>query len=226
MISKVPKPGNGSFTFFEFAPELGKANYARYTYTDENGKEQIQYFSREDIQFRFDEIAVAKQKLQTDFNIAGALANFVAAGWLVKAEMKITTADMKATINGQWVRESTTGWSQATIDYQEYVTGTKAGAAFEIGGVRFDGVRGHTLLDAKSSYDNFVNSKTGQFYSWFVDSKTGGKSLVDQARRQLTAANGASIEWNFSSQKTLEATQKLLKDNAIEGITLKYNPKQ
>jgi hypothetical protein len=82
------------------------------------------------------------------------------------------------------------GWSQRAIAYQEFVTGTKAGTAFEVGGVRFDGVRNNTLLEAKSSYDNFVNKKTGGFYSWFK----GQNSLVTQARNQIKAANGSAIE--------------------------------
>ncbi|MFN9803326.1 MAG: Tox-REase-5 domain-containing protein [Bacteroidota bacterium] len=125
-------------------------------------------------------------------------------------------------VAGRWVAESTAGWSQRAMAYQEFVTGTKAGTAFEVGGVSFDGVRNNTLLEAKSSYDNFVNKKTGGFYSWFK----GQNSLVTQARNQIKAANGSAIEWNFSSQKTLDATQKLFKDNNIQGITLKLNPQQ
>jgi RHS repeat-associated protein len=221
-----PKPDNGSFAFFEFDPALGKANYAKYTYTDASGKQQVQYFSQADVQFRFDEIAAAKQKLDKAFSIVAATANFVAAGWLLKAEMKVFSAEVKSTINGQWVRESTAGWSKATIEYQEFVTGTKAGAAYEVGGVRFDGVRGGTLLEAKGNYDNFVNAKTGQFQNWFVNSKKGAKSLLDQAQRQITAANGASVEWNFSSQKILNATKSYFESQGIKsGITYKLNPK-
>jgi len=122
--------------------------------------------------------------------------------------------------SGSWVQESTKEWSQRAIEYQEYVTGTKAGTAYEVNGTRFDGVKGNTLLEAKSSYDNFINKATGQFYSWFK----GQKALLDQARRQLSSAGGSNIEWDFSSQKSLDATQRLFKENNIQGIDLKYNP--
>jgi len=125
-------------------------------------------------------------------------------------------------ITGTWVAENTAGWSESAIAYQEYVTGARSGSAFEVNGVKFDGIRKNTLLEAKSSYDNFVNKKTGEFYSWF----RGKNSLVDQAQRQIKGADGASIEWNFSSQKSLDATQKLFKENNITGITLKYTPKK
>jgi hypothetical protein len=42
--------------------------------------------------------------------------------------------------------------------------------------------------------------------------------------RQIEAANGAPIQWSFSSQKSLDATQALFKQNNITGITLKYTP--
>ncbi|ACU62217.1 RHS repeat-associated core domain-containing protein [Chitinophaga pinensis] len=84
---KVPKPDNGSFAFFEFSPELKKANYGKYTYTDNNGKQQVQYFSSEELQFRIDEIEAAKQRLNKDINIAAASANLVGAGMLAKAEL-------------------------------------------------------------------------------------------------------------------------------------------
>ena len=122
-------------------------------------------------------------------------------------------------ITGKWVSESTSGWSKASISYQEQITGVSAGNAFEVGGVKFDGVRDGTLLEAKGSYDNFVG-KDGSFQSWFK----GQDGLVDQASRQIEAADGAAIEWNFSSQKTLDATKELFKQNDITGITLKYTP--
>ena len=128
-------------------------------------------------------------------------------------------APMLSRIKGKWVAESTAGWSTKAKSYQEFVTGVKPGSAFDVNGVKFDGFKGNTLLEAKSSYDNFV-SKTGDFYSWFK----GKDALLDQARRQLKAANGAAIEWNFSSQKSLDATQKLFKENNISGIDLKYKP--
>ncbi len=124
-------------------------------------------------------------------------------------------------VSGIWVSESTAGWSASAIAYQEYVTGVRAGNAFKVNGVRFDGIRNNVLVEAKSSYDNFVG-KNGEFYSWFK----GRQSLLDQAERQIKAANGASIEWNFSSQKSLDATRKLFIDNNITEITLKYTPQQ
>lgn len=94
--------------------------------------------------------------------------------------------------------------------------------------MRFDGIRGNTLLEAKSSYDNFINKKTGQFQSWFVnDPKKGAPKLLDQAQRQIAAANGAPIEWNFASQETLNATKSYFESQGLKsGINYKYTPQQ
>ena len=38
---------------------------------------------------------------------------------------------------------------------------------YEVRGVRFDGFRNGTLLEAKGNYSQFVNKNTGQFHGWF-----------------------------------------------------------
>ena len=62
---------------------------------------------------------------------------------------------------------------------------------------------------------NFVG-KDGNFQSWFK----GAESMVDQAKRQLNAADGAPIQWHFENKVVMEATQKLFKEQGIEGIDL------
>jgi filamentous hemagglutinin len=61
------------------------------------------------------------------------------------------------------------------------------------------------LVDAKGwNYANFVD-KSGNFYRWFE----GNQTLVEQARRQITAAAGETVEWVFAEQRAMEATQRL-----------------
>ncbi|WP_394339632.1 Tox-REase-5 domain-containing protein [Mucilaginibacter gracilis] len=123
---------------------------------------------------------------------------------------------------GNWVDESTTGWSKAAKEYQEQITGQPAGKAYLVKGTKFDGIaKDGTLLEAKSSYDNFVKKGTGQFYGWFK----GAKSLVDQARRQLTDAAGKKIVWHIETKKTFDAIENLFEANGISGITLEYTPR-
>lgn len=149
--------------------------------------------------------------LENDFIIYGGTKFQIASSSTITTER----------IAGAWVKESTAGWSQAAIEYQEYVTGVKAGEAFEINGVKFDGVNGNTLLEAKNSYNKWVSSKTGEFYNSFK----GREGLLKQARRQIDAANGKDIEWHFSSEKALKATKSLFEQNNItSGIKYVYDP--
>ena len=122
---------------------------------------------------------------------------------------------------GKWVTESTKGWSAAAKSYQEFVTGVKAGNAFEVNGIKFDGVIDDILVDAKSSYNSLIDKSTGQFRQFFKVNE----DLVDQARRQLKAADGVPVRWYFETTETLNATQKLFELNGIEGIELIFHPR-
>jgi hypothetical protein len=64
--------------------------------------------------------------------------------------------------------------------YQKFITGTDQ--VFLRNGVKFDGVLGDTLIDAKDKYSQFLN-KSGEFKSWF----NGKEEFVNSALRQLKA---------------------------------------
>lgn len=34
-------------------------------------------------------------------------------------------------------------------------------------GVKFDGIKGNTLIDTKAHYSQYIDNKTGEFYTWF-----------------------------------------------------------
>lgn len=102
------------------------------------------------------------------------------------------------------------------------VAGVDASQSFKLNGVKFDGITDSgVLLDAKSGMGNFVG-KDGNFKNWFK----GADSLIDQANRQLKAADGIKIQWHFENKKVMEATQKLFKKNDIEGIELIHTPRK
>lgn len=109
--------------------------------------------------------------------------------------------------------------SDASRAYQKQITG-KEGQAFLQNGVKFDGENNGTLIEAKGSYNNFVNKKTGEFYDWF----NGQNSLADQANRQIAASKGAQINWYFSDQSSMNATKSLFQTQGIKGINYIYEP--
>jgi len=59
--------------------------------------------------------------------------------------------------------------------------------------------------------------KNGDFYPWFK----GQTSLLNQAQRQIAAADGTNIVWSVAEPKALEAIQNLFDDNGTTGIQLK-----
>lgn len=117
-------------------------------------------------------------------------------------------------LRGQWktVNESMSKFSR---DYQTQITG-RTGEVFLQNGVKFDGMKNGILLDAKGKYAQFVSKATGEFYDWFK----GKDALVNEARRQIAASEGARIQWYFAEQKALEATKILFEENNIKGIEL------
>lgn len=132
---------------------------------------------------------------------------------------------VKKSLNGEFktVNES---MSDASKSYQSYVTGKPWNQNYVITNpvtgkpVKFDGYSNGILLDAKSGMSNFVN-KQGEFYDWF----NGKQGLLDQARRQLQAADGNRIRWTFENEDVMNATKTLFEENGIEGIELMHVPK-
>ena len=119
--------------------------------------------------------------------------------------------------NGAWkaVNES---MSDASRAYQTQITG-HTNEAYIVNKVKFDGVStsGH-LIEAKGDYSHFISQKTGSFYDWFA----GADDLVNQARRQISAAGGIPIDWYFSDYSTMKAVQSLFRSKGISGISYIY----
>src|ERR1051326_7906397 len=99
--------------------------------------------------------------------------------------------------------------------YQGQIPGRAANESFLVNGVKFDGVAGGTLLEAKGpGHAQFVDKAAGAFKAWW----SGAKGLVDQATRQIAAANGAPIEWHVAEKTAATAIQNLLTKNGLEAI--------
>ncbi|MEZ5923860.1 MAG: RHS repeat-associated core domain-containing protein [Hyphomicrobiaceae bacterium] len=106
----------------------------------------------------------------------------------------------------------------AAAAYQSRIGGLPLGKAFEVNGVIFDGYNATSLLEAKYNYGQIV--KDGEFTSWFGESN----KMVDQARRQLDAAQGASVGWHFNDLNAADATRSLFSREGIFGITVSHTP--
>jgi hypothetical protein len=118
--------------------------------------------------------------------------------------------------------------------YQDQITGKPNAAGSYVykasgGGetADFDGYRDGKLIEAKGpGYAGFT--KNGEFQRWWVNSKSGGQAMLNQARREATVASslGVPLEWDVAEPQAAEAIQTLLEDNGITGITVRYVPPQ
>ncbi|HBH54713.1 MAG TPA: hypothetical protein DDY91_22755, partial [Planctomycetaceae bacterium] len=125
--------------------------------------------------------------------------------------------DEPTNIAGQWqsVIESMLERARA---YQQQITG-RSGQAYFVDGVKFDGVANGDLIDAKGpGYANFV--KNGWFRHWF----NGADELVEQAQRQVRAANGTPIRWHVAEADAVTAIRNLFADSGITGSSTTIIP--
>lgn len=133
---------------------------------------------------------------------------------------------------GEW-GPSGEKFTDAAREYQEFVTGHPATEAFIVENngqrVKFDGIDpdyppNGALVDAKYSYDNFIDEGPGgelEFKGWFQ----GNKALVKQVRRQHDVANGHPVVWRVATVKTTDMLKHLIIEDAeIEGIEIEYYP--
>ncbi|MCL2882233.1 MAG: Tox-REase-5 domain-containing protein [Coriobacteriia bacterium] len=134
-------------------------------------------------------------------------------------EVTLESDELGSELSGSWqaVNESMSDLSRA---YQTQITGV-AGESWVENGVKFDGIVDGTLIDAKGDYSHFIDGNGG-FKDWFTN--TGAQSLIDQANRQLAAANGTPINWYFMNQGDLDAVRNLFAREGITWIKFIYQP--
>jgi RHS repeat-associated protein len=117
---------------------------------------------------------------------------------------------------GVWM-QVTESMSAKAAAYQRFITGQAIDMAYVVNGVKFDGFLKGVLLDAKSGLKNMVLGQS--FRRWFT-----GKSMINQARRQIAAANGTPIEWHVEHEAVAQAIRELFKKNEIKGIEVIVAP--
>lgn len=78
--------------------------------------------------------------------------------------------------------------------------------------VKFEGLVNGTLVDAKSKY------------AFLLEKNWAQRGLLEQAQRQIKAANSAAIEWHFAEEAAAKTVQQLFKQEAVTGISVHYTP--
>ena len=118
---------------------------------------------------------------------------------------------------GQWETASES-MSARAMGYQTQIAGHQ-GQIFRLNGVKFDGYNNGILMEAKGpDYANFI--KNGEFRTWFQ----GARGLIEQAHRQLIAAQGIPIEWHVAERTAADVIYKLLEEAGYGMIKVIFTP--
>ncbi|WP_263436595.1 restriction endonuclease fold toxin 5 domain-containing protein [Stigmatella hybrida] len=115
---------------------------------------------------------------------------------------------------GEWIQVNES-MSASARKYQAQVTGAPEGSAYRVRGggekADFDGYRDGVLLEAKGpGYEAFFekNLEPKRFFK-------GGEGLLQQAQRQMVAAQGAPIQWIVAEKRFAEALRKLFTNSGF-----------
>ena len=156
--------------------------------------------------------------------IIAALKGILDSGKEIGSNLKVTIQgwlNKGGSEPGVW-EKTNEAMSEASRNYQKFITGASDGMVYKVNGVKFDGFKNGMLIEAKGNYSQFVNKKTGEFQKWF----SGKDSLVSQANRQINAANGTKIQWFFNDETSLNAVKNLFSKENITDIELIFKPMQ
>jgi hypothetical protein len=120
---------------------------------------------------------------------------------------------------GKWVK-ATESMKRPAHEYQAQITGAPEGYVYKVGDVKFDGYKNGVLLEAKGpGYLDFFK-KGGEPGGWFK----GAEKMVEQAMRQVEAANGTPIQWYFAEREVADAMRIRFMDEGLGMIDVIHRP--
>jgi hypothetical protein len=108
--------------------------------------------------------------------------------------------------------------SEQARRYQAQVTGAPEGYIYRVKlgnkEVKFDGFDQGVLIETKATgFAQWVDKQLN-----FVRIFKGRLQMLDQAKRQVAAANGTPVRWIVAEEKLAGALKKLFKANGLEDI--------
>ncbi|MBK3571687.1 Tox-REase-5 domain-containing protein, partial [Streptomyces sp. MBT62] len=140
------------------------------------------------------------------------------------ADLKNRTLGDADSGDGYWAsrdRNPAPNWkNESWLRYQEQVTGTVRGEEYVVPypkegvpDVEFDGwdAGRQTYLEAKNGYEGYLSkSSQGELTA------SGKTEFVTEARRQIAAAGGKTIEWHFSNADVAKAARRAFRDEGLD----------
>jgi Restriction endonuclease fold toxin 5 len=114
---------------------------------------------------------------------------------------------------GGWTTKNES-MSPRAADFQASVTGAPPGTVYRLHGVDFDGFSNGVLLDAKGpGYANLLD-RNGEIQPW----ARVRDEWLDDAERQLRAADGVPVRWVVAEPETAAAIRRLLAREGFDEI--------
>ncbi|OLT17207.1 hypothetical protein BJF80_03275 [Serinicoccus sp. CUA-874] len=108
--------------------------------------------------------------------------------------------------------------------YQEQITGQPVNIGYVVDGTKFDGYANGEFIDAKGpGYNSFFRAD-GTPYEWWAVSRTGGPSMLRQARTQLRLAHGHPVVWYVAEAHAARGIEDWLTLNGIFDIEIRIQP--
>ncbi|MFI6658986.1 Tox-REase-5 domain-containing protein [Streptomyces sp. NPDC050523] len=188
---------------------------------DEDAKKQA-----EEARKQADEASAAEKAAQKEAS-RKLVAKWKKPSWY--KDLKNPRAGFKDAGDGSWkAKKSVAYWptQERWMRYQEQISKVKRGKEYSVKdpqtgrAVDFDGWDSarQTYVEAKFGYGKQVASD-GTLVKKQAD------KFIEQARRQLRAANGKPVEWNFSNEKAAKAAQRAFRQARVN-VVVKYTPVQ
>jgi hypothetical protein len=120
---------------------------------------------------------------------------------------------------GKWVK-ATESMKPPALKYQAQITGAPEGYVYKIGDVKFDGYKDGVLLEAKGPGYLDLFRKGGEPGGWFK----GAEKMVEQATRQVEAANGTPLRWYFAEGEVADAMRAIFNAEGLDAIEIVHTP--
>ncbi|MGY6023117.1 Tox-REase-5 domain-containing protein [Streptomyces spinosirectus] len=188
---------------------------------DEDAKKQA-----DEARKQADEAAEAEKAAQKEAS-RKQVAKWKKPSWY--KDLKNPRAGFKDAGDGAWkAKKSQAYWpaQERWMRYQEQISKVKRGKEYSVKdpqtgrAVDFDGWDSarQTYVEAKFGYGKQV-ARDGTLVRKQAD------KFIEQARRQLRAANGKPVEWNFSNEKVAKAAQRAFRQARVN-VVVKYTPVQ
>jgi hypothetical protein len=182
-------------------------------------KDKIQEIESQNIQFFITAYSAVETVINMVVFASGVMMRSLPAGQAVPRLSRPITEAFESQ-PGRWMPDFEGGlnMSEDAAAYQARVCKASSGWGYYVNGVQFDGYETNLLTDAKFYADGGRMSQALARQDYWA-----GTKMLNQAARQVNAANGLAVEWRVAGQTATTQLQELFRVNNVP-IRVVYVP--